>query len=267
MSIDAIPFTLFGTTSKGAKGDDVVNNVVGKNCKTWVKFKVDDIQYLVTRYHQYTKFGNTVVINENGVDIKQGHKECLPFIERIVCPQKAFMNALMFGQKVKDFFTDLPDAQKKDIFRKVLDLEMFLVYYKHADQALKEIIEKRAEKEQRNMINAGLLQDTKEQIQLLKQAKIEFGKQKEERIKEKKKAIEESARLLSHWRKSVDELKTKDMNLEETISALATIEKTIQDLSKTFEMKLNDLTQQKIAKINEIAVKAFSPPLLKPVYE
>jgi DNA repair exonuclease SbcCD ATPase subunit len=256
MSIDAIPFTLFGTTSKGAKGDDVVNNVVGKNCKTWVKFKVDDIQYLVTRYHQYTKFGNTVVINENGVDIKQGHKECLPFIERIVCPQKAFMNALMFGQKVKDFFTDLPDAQKKDIFRKVLDLEMFLVYYKHADQALKEIIEKRAEKEQRNMINAGLLQDTKEQIQLLKQAKIEFGKQKEERIKEKKKAIEESARLLSHWRKSVDELKTKDMNLEETISALATIEKTIQDLSKTFEMKLNDLTQQKIAKINELEGRA-----------
>ena len=28
MSIDAIPFTLYGITSKGARGDDVVNNKV-----------------------------------------------------------------------------------------------------------------------------------------------------------------------------------------------------------------------------------------------
>lgn len=34
MLIDAIPFTLYGMTSKEMKGDDVVNNVVGKNCHT-----------------------------------------------------------------------------------------------------------------------------------------------------------------------------------------------------------------------------------------
>ena len=78
MSLDAIPFTLFGMTSKGARGDDLINNVVGKNCKTWVKFMLNQDQYLVTRYQKYTKMGNTVVLNKNGVDIKSGHREVLP---------------------------------------------------------------------------------------------------------------------------------------------------------------------------------------------
>ena len=68
MSLDAIPFALFGNTSKGAKGDDVVNNSVGKNCKVWLKFKVNNDNYIVTRYHKYNRLGNTVIINKNGVD-------------------------------------------------------------------------------------------------------------------------------------------------------------------------------------------------------
>jgi len=81
MALDAIPFTLYGSTSKGARGDDVVNNRVEKNCKTWVKFKVNDNQYIITRYHKYTKLGNTVILNRNGEDIKKGHREVLPEIE------------------------------------------------------------------------------------------------------------------------------------------------------------------------------------------
>ena len=159
MAIDAIPFTLYGTTSKGAKGDDVVNNRVGKNCKTWVKFKVNDDQYLITRYHKYTKLQNTVIINLNGVDIKQGHRETLPYIERVICPQQAFMNALMFGQKVKDFFTDLVDSKKKEIFRKLLDLEMFLVYYNCVVEALKKINEDSHDLRNSLQVKLGLIQD------------------------------------------------------------------------------------------------------------
>ena len=179
MAIDAIPFTLYGITSKGAKGDDVVNNTVGKNCKTWVKFKVNEEQYIVTRYHKYTKYNNTVILNQNGVDIKQGHREVLPYIERIVCPQQAFMNALMFGQKVKDFFTDLVDSKKKEIFRKLLDLEMFLVYYKNADVALKAIAEENSAMRNHLQVKSGLIEDAIEQIQLLTAAKNNFYNNRE----------------------------------------------------------------------------------------
>ena len=91
MALDAIPFTLFGTTSKGLKGDDLVNNVVDKKCYTWVKFSINKDQYLVKRYQKYAKFGgNNVVLNKNGVDIKSGSREVIPEIERLWCTQKSF---------------------------------------------------------------------------------------------------------------------------------------------------------------------------------
>ena len=124
MSLDAIPFTFYNDTTKGAKGDDLVNNVAGKNCKTWVKFNINNNdEYLITRYQKYTRFGNTVILNKNGKDIKKGQREVLPVIEKLICSKRAFMNTLMFGQKVKDFFTDLVDSDKKLIFRELLSLE------------------------------------------------------------------------------------------------------------------------------------------------
>jgi len=136
MALDSIPFSLYGITSKGAKGDDVVNNTVGKNCKTWVKFQVNTDQFLVTRFHKHSKGGSTVILNKNGVDIKKGQREVSIEIERILCPRKTFMNTLMFGQKVKDFFTDLGDADKKEIFRRILDLDAYTSYYDEAKKMI-----------------------------------------------------------------------------------------------------------------------------------
>jgi DNA repair exonuclease SbcCD ATPase subunit len=252
MAIDAIPFTLYGTTSKGARGDDVVNNVIGKDCKTWVKFKINDDQFIVTRYHKYTKYNNTVIINQNGVNIKQGHKEVTPLIERIICPQKAFMNAFMFGQKVKDFFTDLQDSQKKEIFRKILDLEMFLTYYKFADSKFKEINSQTSEIDTKIKISYGLLDDTRQQIEALKQSKKDFYLQKEERIKNKNKEIEEALRLLNQWTKTLEELQKEDIGIEETISHLATIESTLKELGKVYGQRFDELSNRKNTKILEI---------------
>ena len=124
MSLDAIPYTLYGLTTKGVKGDDVVNNIIGKNCHTWVNIKIDNDNYTINRYHKHSKFRNTVLLSKNGAEpYKKGQKEVLPEIERLILPRQLFMSTIMFGQKVKDFFTDLGDADKKEIFRKILGLE------------------------------------------------------------------------------------------------------------------------------------------------
>ena len=126
---DCIPFTAFGITTKGLKGDDVVNNEVGKNCRTYFEFKsiIGDItdNYRVERYVKDSKFGDTVLLYKNDFTkpYKKGQREVLPVIEEVFIPQKLFMNTILFGQKVKDFFTDLGDADKKEIFRKVLQLD------------------------------------------------------------------------------------------------------------------------------------------------
>ncbi|GAH13794.1 unnamed protein product, partial [marine sediment metagenome] len=63
ISLDALSFTNYGITSKGERGDDVVNNIVGKNCHTWVRFHdSEDNSYVVDRYHKHSKYKNTARI-------------------------------------------------------------------------------------------------------------------------------------------------------------------------------------------------------------
>lgn len=256
MSLDAIPFTMYGITTKKAKGDDVVNNVVGRNCKTWVKFMINEDQYLVTRYHKYTKLGNTVILNKNGVDIKQGHREVLPEIERLLCSQKAFMNTLMFGQKVKDFFTDLVDSDKKEIFRKILSLEQYQVYYKKTDENLKLLKQLRDELIKQQGINEGLLIDATEQIEIIKKAKRQFYIDKQFDIEELNKSLNDNERLLKKWNDNLQDLQVNDINLEQTIKELNQIENEISALREQTNVKFNELKQQKEMKILELKSSA-----------
>lgn len=264
MALDAIPFTLYGITSKGAKGDDVVNNQVGKNCKTWVKFKVyDNIedekrynQYIVTRYHKYTKYQNTVIVTLNDVDIKQGQREVLPYIERVVCPQQAFMNSLMFGQKVKDFFTDLVDSKKKEIFRKLLDLEMFLIYYKGSDNKLKELKDQSSDLRNQKDVTTSLLNNAIANITALKHQENKFYEEQQQTIKEKEKELGNSIRLLSKWQKDLKELSQQDIDLETTIIELTNVNKKIASICEESQKELKSLETAALAKKMELDSKA-----------
>jgi len=183
MSLEALPFTLFGETCKKARGDDVVNTRVGKNCHTWATFSINNDKYKVDRYHKYSKLGTTVTIVKNNEDqpYKKGHREVVPEIERLICSKKSFMNTLMFGQKVKDFFTDLVDSDKKEIFRKILDLDIYTKWYKEADNNLKEIKEIMLETTEQIGINKGILSDTELQIGILFKQMKQFEENKKEK--------------------------------------------------------------------------------------
>ena len=251
MALDAILFTLYGVTSKGAKGDDVVNNKIGKNCRTWVKFNVNSDKYLVTRYHKYKKISNTVLINKNGVDIKKGHKEVLPEIERLIRPQKAFTNTLFFGQKVKDFYTDLIDSDKKDIFRKILGSDIYVDYYKTADLKLKAIVEQVTKLERNVDINNGRLDDIKHQIQLQFILKQNFLKDKNESIQKIKRDIEDNERLLNQWKNELEKIVCDD-DLDLILSQLNVIENQIQSLKDKYQIKLDSLINSANSKKSEI---------------
>ena len=241
MSLDAIPFTLYGITSKGAKGDDVVNNTVGKNCKTWVKFKINDDQYLITRYVKYTKLGNTVILNKNKVDIKSGQREVLPEIERLICPSKSFMNTLMFGQKVKDFFTDLIDSDKKEIFRKILLLGQYLIFYKETDTRLKKVKNEIDELANKIKINQGILDDVVEQIDILTSLKKKFYADKKEIISQLKKDLEDNKRLSDNWKKELCKLEQTEYGLETLKDDFAKLNTNLESFNSKHQLVLNDL--------------------------
>jgi len=252
MSLDAIPFTFYGITSKGARGDDVVNNVVGKNCHTWVKFKINEDQYQVDRYQKYTKRGNTVVLNMNGVDIKSGHREVLPEIERLICPAKSFMNTLMFGQKVKDFFTDLVDSDKKEIFRKILMLEQYILFYKETDKRLKEVNNNIDNLSNQGKIKHGILEDTLDQIKTLQALKKKFYEDQKREIADLKRDLEDNERLTENWKKELEKLEQTEFNLETITSEIAMIKSELENFDAKYQLLFNDLNVQRDQKRYEI---------------
>ena len=257
MALDAISYTFYGSTSKGAKGDDVVNNTVGRNCKTWVKFKINDDQYLITRYQKYTKVNNTVILNKNGVDTRSGHKEVLPEIEKLICSKGAFMNTLMFGQKVKNFFTDLVDSDKKVIFRELLGLEQYQLYYKEtSDVRLKQVKESIDENQKSQGINEGLRVDTHTQIQILLDMKKRFEEEKQNVITELKTSIDSNKRLLKEWQEELVTLEKEDIDINETVTDLANIESELNTIQATLENEIQSIEQRKTTKLLDLQNKA-----------
>lgn len=268
MALDALPFTLYGETSKKAKGDDVVNNRIGKNCHTWTKFTVDDDKYAVNRYHKYTKYGNTVVLNKNGVDIKKGQREVLPEIEKLICPKKSFMNTLMFGQKVKDFFTDLLDSDKKEIFRKILDLAIYTLYYKKADDQLKESISSRDEASTLIQIEQGVLDEVVKNIALQFQAQKQYENDKKVAIVSHNKTIKECDRMLENWEMQLAELKIQDHDIESIATEMSSLLGELDSSTQQRQTEINQLhalASQKESEISKSALEAKA--LLQEAYQ
>jgi len=256
MSLDAIPYTFYGVTSKGAKGEDVINNVVGKNCKTWVKFNVDSDKYIVTRYQKYTKAGTTVILNKNDVDIKKGHKEVLPEIEKLICSKKSFMNTLMFGQKVKDFFTDLVDSDKKTIFREILALELYQIYYKKTDERLKAVKAELDAIEKQQGINHGLNEDAKSQIELLLGLKKKWEDEKKDALVDLKKSIDTNKRLLETWQEVLKALEKEDVDIDKTLKELGEIKSSLGAIQTDLDNELQSIEQRKTNKLLEMQNQA-----------
>ena len=257
MALDALPFTLFGTTSKGARGDDVVNNVVGRNCHTWVQFYINKDIYLVDRYHKYTKLGNTVTISKNGADpYKKGQREVLPEVERLLCPMKSFMNTLMFGQKIKDFFTDLIDSDKKEIFRKILDLGRYQLFYDRAKEMVENLKGDIVNLQNKMSVCEELTKDTTTQLVMLSEQKKEFYINLDTDIRDLEQVIETNNRLLEQWKDKLNELKKRQENWEHIESALLEFEAQEEKIESHINEQIKHLESQKDLKLEQLKTEA-----------
>ncbi len=257
MSLDAIPYTLYGITSKGARSDDVVNNIIEKNCHTWVNFKIDDDSYSVNRYHKHSKYRNTVLLSKNGENpYKKGQKEVLPEIERLILPRQLFMNTIMFGQKVKDFFTDLGDADKKDIFRKVLKLEEYVLYYNSAKKELDQIDLDSNKLKNDIIVNLTLTKDAESQVEDQKLLGDEFYKNKQNQLNELEKKKQVNNTLLNNWIDSINKLKENDTNLESNSAEITTLTNELKNIGSVLESEKEKVRVGAFKKESEIKDKA-----------
>jgi len=248
---DIIPFTFYGVTTKNSRADDVVNTTVGKNCKTWVEFDVDNIEFLAERYHKFTKVGSTVILKEkrNGkfVDIGKGHREVKPIIELLLTPEKLFMNTLLFGQKVKNFFTDLTDSQQKEIFRKILTLDDYVTYSKVSTEILSEVEKDISSIEGDIKTQEILIEETKSLIAHFELEKRKFYDQKQVELEFQNTRYRKRQEDINGLVVSIKEY--VDLDLESEMS------KNSEQINQTYS-KLSSIASDIEANINEVKSKA-----------
>lgn len=256
MMIDAIPYTLFGTTSKEMKGDDVVNNVVGKDCHTWVEFETEGSSYRVDRYQKYRKIGNSVTLKKDGTTIKTGQTEVLPEIEKIICSFKMFMNTRMFGQKVKDFFTDLVDSKKKEIFRKILNLDSYTDYYDETNRRLKDIDLTLQESRKISAVCQAIIQESENNIKILNEKETLFYIEKDKRINTVRQEIKKIEQYIKEQNSLLEPIE-KELKLmvydDEMIQKLLLKKSSIENELISKKKEIENLRTQKIAELKQKA--------------
>jgi len=179
---ELLSYVLYGVTSKGLKGSDVVNERIQENCSTWAEFTIGEDKYRGERYCKHKKFKDNVLLYKNGQEWKIGHREVVAEIDRIFLPHKLFMNILFFSQKVKSFFTELPDGDQKEIFRKVLGLDDYLLYYKEATKRFDLAETDITKVKNSQVVTTRLIEDCISTISKLEQLKKEFYEKKEKDI-------------------------------------------------------------------------------------
>lgn len=250
---EALPFTLYGITSEGMRGDDVVNNEIGKDCHTWVEFEVNDNSYRIDRYHNFTRKGNTVELSKNKESpYKVGHREVLPEIEKLIVPRKLFTNTLLFGQNIKDFFTDLTDTQKKEVFRKVLQLDNYSLYYEEAKRRIKEISERVLELNQLLEVQSELLVDAKNQIGVLNQAKREFEENKNNTIKGYKQELIDLIEKRNNLTNELNKYSDFPSKIELMVNKINLQNRKISELSSNLDAIQESINSKKLLKESDL---------------
>lgn len=255
----AIAFTLYGQCEKG-RGDDVLNNKTGKNCHTWTILKINDIGYRVDRYVKYTRLGNTVTITKEGSDTPylKGHKEVLPEIEKLLMPYKLFTNVLLFSQKVKTFFTDLGDAEQKEIFRKILNLDDFVEYSKQCNVELKDIVDIVSQLNQSIEVNKGLLESAESRLKDNLENEKTFNQIEKERRDNLKNQIDiHKEKIITHLenQKNLPDDTTTQQQIKST--QIGILKNDLSKIDSLNEKNIETLTSQAKLKISELNNKSL----------
>jgi len=255
---DAIPYTLYGTTSKGQTGDDVVNRREKKNCHTWVEFTIGEDQYRVDRYRKYKKIKDSVILTKNGTATHKGQKDVGPEIDKLIMPSKLFMNILFFGQKVSSFFTDLRDSEQKEIFRKIIQLDEYVTYYETASRLLKELSARYDEITNTISIKTALVEDADSHIQYYHQEKEQFYVNKKlelDKLHNQVKATNEELSKLKEKHQELIDLNL-DVRYEELSQQLAEITTELNNIHEVLTASTNEISSQSQLKKQELVSKA-----------
>lgn len=148
---DALCWSLYGETARGAKGDSVVNRAAKKDCAVTVTILDEEDEYIISRGRKHTTLKNRVMISKNGKDITKGtDKLTQDSINQIVgCSSEVFRAAVYAGQESMPDLPGMTDKNLKILVEESAGIDVLQMAHEKAKEgrtlaskALEEVIRK-----------------------------------------------------------------------------------------------------------------------------
>lgn len=124
--VDAICWSLFGTTARDVSGDSVVNLKASKDCFVEIVIVNGAQSYVVTRYRKHATFKNSLQLKTpEGLSLTKGtDKETQKEVEKILgCSLEVFMAAVYSGQEVMPDLPKMKDRELKTLIEEAAGLQ------------------------------------------------------------------------------------------------------------------------------------------------
>jgi len=254
--IDALAWALFGKTVRDIHLDNVTNYHVGVNTQVELEFTQGKDTYKITRYRKHRKFGNSVFLEKNGVDITTDHtRNTQKQINKIIhVDWLGFVNSIVFSSDNIVNFVGLNNDKKKRLLENLLDLDLFSEYLretKDRTRNLKDDVDK-IERELGN--KRALLEEETNTRNTHKRKSKKFEEDRENRLSNCRSLIEEYSEVdpdpLIEKYKEIEEINRKQLELQVVIRELTAKESNKLTQSKEWET-LFKAKKQEILKIRK----------------
>lgn len=142
---DALCWVLFGETARGASGDDVINEGVGKNTAVTVEIEDGDERYRIARHRKHKPFKNSIQVRQHNkatgdfdIDLTKGtDKLTQPVVDKIVGSSlEVFRAAVYAGQELMPDLPAMTDKNLKVLIEEAAGVTVLEEAYKVAREEL-----------------------------------------------------------------------------------------------------------------------------------
>lgn len=112
--MNSLMWCIYGETSHGVKGDDVLSTGHGKNCRVKVTIEDEGKRYAIIRHRKHKEFKNRLIVRGEDGDMTKG-KDSLTqeFVERLIGASKEVFMASIYASQ--EAMPDLPGMSDKNL--------------------------------------------------------------------------------------------------------------------------------------------------------
>lgn len=132
--VDGVMWALYGETARGISGDEVINDTVGKNCRTVLTVEDDGKEYVISRHRKHKEGKNALWLFRDKNDITKGtNKLTQAAIESVIgCTSDVFKAAIYAGQEAMPDLPGMTDRHLKQLVEEAAGIDKLESAYKIA---------------------------------------------------------------------------------------------------------------------------------------